>query len=107
MFTARKSFHHLVQDKKAPTHVLVTDGIYSWLRHPSYFGWTVWALGTQIILGNPVSFVAYGFAAYSFFKGRIPYEEYKLHQFFGQDYADYCKKVPIRMPFIKSYFDMN
>jgi len=46
MFTARKSFHHMVQEKKASTHTLVTTGVYAYFRHPSYFGWTVWALGT-------------------------------------------------------------
>ena len=105
MFTARKSFHHMVQEKKASTHTLVTTGVYAYFRHPSYFGWTVWALGTQLVLGNPISLICYALAAYTFFKDRIPYEEFKLTEFFGQEYRDYAKHVPIRMPFIKSYFD--
>lgn len=46
MFHAGRSFHHIVQSKKAETHVLITDGIYGYLRHPSYWGWSVWAVGT-------------------------------------------------------------
>ena len=61
----------------------MTTGVYAYFRHPSYFGWSVWALGTQLVLGNPVSLVFYAFAAYAFFKDRIPYEEYKLAEFFG------------------------
>ena len=104
MFTAAKSFHHIVQSEKAPTHVLVTDGVYSWFRHPSYFGWGLWAIGTQIILCNPFSMVAYAFAAQSFFASRIPYEEYQLVEFFGEAYKEYARKVPIRIPYIKSRF---
>lgn len=47
------------------------------------------------------------FAAYKFFEDRIPREEKILAEFFGQEYIDYAKKVPIRMPFIKSYFDQE
>ena len=79
MFTARKSFHHVVQNRKAETHALITSGVYAYFRHPSYFGWSIWALGTQLILANPLSLVAYIFASHAFFKDRIPYEEYKLH----------------------------
>jgi protein-S-isoprenylcysteine O-methyltransferase len=46
MFHAGKSFNHLVQTRKAQDHELVTSGPYSWSRHPSYFGWTTWAVGT-------------------------------------------------------------
>ena len=83
MFTAASNFHHIVQEKKAQTHVLVTRGVYAYFRHPSYFGWGLWAISTQVILCNPVSMVAYAFASYSFFAGRIPYEENQLHKFFG------------------------
>ena len=105
MFTAARSFHHVVQTKKASTHTLVTSGIYSWLRHPSYFGWSLWAIGTQVLLGNPICVGLYCYAAWLFFKDRIPFEEHQLVKFFGPDYIAYAKRVPHRMPFIRSYFD--
>ncbi len=67
----------------------------------------MWALGTQLVLANPISFIGYMFAAYTFFEDRIPREEEILAEFFGQEYIDYAKRVPIRMPFIKSYFDQE
>jgi protein-S-isoprenylcysteine O-methyltransferase len=42
--------------------------------------------------------VAYALAAWNFFAARIPYEEQKLREFFGDQYVAYCKRVPIRIP---------
>ena len=104
MFHAGRNFHHVVQTEKAKGHVLVTDGIYSWLRHPSYFGWSVWAVGSQLILGNPVCAIAYLIPTRKFFAERIPHEEEHLVKFFGDSYIEYCKRVPIRMPGIKTKY---
>ncbi|KAL8676579.1 MAG: hypothetical protein Q9186_006916 [Xanthomendoza sp. 1 TL-2023] len=54
MAQAGTNFNHLVQSKKKQGHVLVTDGIYGWLRHPSYFGFFWWGVGTQVVMGNVV-----------------------------------------------------
>jgi len=98
MFTAAQSFHHLVQHEKAAEHTLVTHGVYQVVRHPSYFGWTLWAVGTQVMLFNPISIAGFAFASYMFFKDRIPDEEVLLVEFFGQAYVDYALKTPIWIP---------
>ncbi|CAG9768465.1 unnamed protein product [Ceutorhynchus assimilis] len=103
MLTARGNFNHLVQCEKAKDHVLVTGGIYSLFRHPSYVGWFYWAIGTQLILVNPICLPAYIFASWSFFKSRIYIEEITLLNFFGQQYVDYQKIVGTGIPFIKGY----
>lgn len=48
IWTARDNFTHLVQQEKTQTHLLVTHGVYSWFRHPSYVGWFYWCIGTQV-----------------------------------------------------------
>lgn len=48
MLTARSNFNHLIQTYKEKGHVLVTHGIYAYMRHPSYVGWFIWTLGTQV-----------------------------------------------------------
>lgn len=68
---AKESFHHQVQTKKAIDHTLVTDGIYSISRHPSYFGFWIFSLGQQAILCNPISFIGYIPVLYRFFISRI------------------------------------
>lgn len=71
MAHAGTSFNHVVQSKKKEGHVLVTDGVYRWLRHPSYFGFFWWGLGSQVVLGNGVCFLGYAVVLWRFFKNRI------------------------------------
>lgn len=47
----------------------------SHLRHPAYFGWFWWSIGTQMLLCNPVCIVVYAAASWRFFSQRIPFEE--------------------------------
>jgi protein-S-isoprenylcysteine O-methyltransferase Ste14 len=39
---------HSISFNKLASHQLVTTGIYSWSRHPSYAGFYWWAIGTQV-----------------------------------------------------------
>lgn len=100
MLEAGVSFNHHVQNRKKDSHELVTTGIYSLFRHPSYFGFFYWGLGTQLVLGNVVCFFAYAYVLWKFFSSRIRHEENKLIEFFGDDYVQYRKRVGTRMPFI-------
>ncbi|KAH6850318.1 Isoprenylcysteine carboxyl methyltransferase family-domain-containing protein [Chaetomium sp. MPI-CAGE-AT-0009] len=100
MIHAGRSFNHLVQNRRREDHVLVTSGVYGVFRHPSYFGFFWWALGTQMVMGNVVSFVGYAVVLYRFFSSRISHEEFYLRRFFGQEYEDYKKRVPTRIPFV-------
>lgn len=103
MFTAAKNFDHLVQYTKADDHTLVTHGIYSWCRHPSYVGWFYWSIGTQIILLNPICIIVYTIISWMFFNERIHCEEITLLNFFGQQYLNYQEDVGTGLPFIKGY----
>ncbi|CAM1505457.1 Fc.00g110940.m01.CDS01 [Cosmosporella sp. VM-42] len=100
MFHAGASFNHQIQTRKADSHQLVTSGIYSIFRHPSYFGFFYWGLGTQLVLGNVVCFVGYTTVLWMFFSRRIRVEERKLVEFFKDDYVQYRKRVGTKMPFI-------
>jgi len=103
MFHAGRSFNHLVQDSKADDHILVTSGVYSLCRHPSYVGWFLWTLGTQIILINPFCLVAYTYVTHMFFKFRIEVEEQNLVFFFGKEYRLYQSRVGTGIPGINGY----
>lgn len=100
MVQAGKSFNHHVQETKKASHVLVTSGLYSSLRHPSYFGFYWWVLGIQLVMGNFFCFLAYVVVLYRYYSHRIPYEESFLVKFFGDEYVDYRKKVGTKIPFV-------
>ncbi|KFY61648.1 hypothetical protein V497_02839 [Pseudogymnoascus sp. VKM F-4516 (FW-969)] len=101
MVQAGGNFNHIVQARKASTHQLVTSGIYSVSRHPSYFGFFWWGLGTQLVLGNVVCFVGYAGVLWVFFKRRIAGEEEYLVRFFGREYIDYRARTGVWIPFIQ------
>jgi protein-S-isoprenylcysteine O-methyltransferase len=98
MATAGMHFHHLVRDEREEKHKLVTHGIYSKLRHPSYFGFFYWAIGMQLVLCNPIMACLNAYASFMFFKGRIAEEEKSLVQFFGKDYERYRATTQIGIP---------
>lgn len=71
MAQAGTNFNHIVQTKRTDDHRLVTTGIYAYLRHPSYFGFFWWGLGTQIVMANRVCLVVYAIVLWRFFQRRI------------------------------------
>lgn len=71
MAQAGTNFNHTPQKVRKKGHVLVTRGVYGLLRHPSYFGFFWWALGTQLLVGNKVCVVGYGIVLWRFFSKRI------------------------------------
>ena len=100
MLHAGQSFNHQIQTHKAASHRLVTDGAYAYFRHPSYFGFFYWGLGTQLVMGNVLCFFAYSAALWLFFSNRIRKEEAKLIEFFKEDYVNYRARVGTKIPFI-------
>ncbi|KAE8736071.1 putative protein-S-isoprenylcysteine O-methyltransferase [Hibiscus syriacus] len=98
--TAGRSFTHLIRVRHEDHHRLVTSGVYAFVRHPSYCGFLIWSVGTQIMLCNPISTVGFAVVVWRFFAARIPYEEYFLRQFFGADYEEYARRVPSGVPFV-------
>ncbi|AMD22508.1 HHL262Wp [Eremothecium sinecaudum] len=100
MITAGQSFSHIVKTRKNKDHILVKNGIYSWSRHPAYCGYFWWAIGTQLLLLNPISLLLYIVVLWRFFNERIEYEERFLIKFFGKEYHNYKKVVSVGIPFI-------
>jgi protein-S-isoprenylcysteine O-methyltransferase len=101
MIAAGTNFNHIIQRTKASSHQLVTTGIYGYLRHPSYFGFFWWGLGTQLVLGNAVCFVGFAVVLWNFFYRRIQGEEKLLVGFFGDEYVAYRKRTQVGIPFIR------
>jgi len=102
MITCAESFNHLIQHTKKQSHKLVTHGIYRYFRHPSYFGFFYWSVGTQLMLGNILTGISFAAASWLFFNRRIPYEEQTLTRLFPKEYPPYMKQSYIGIPAIQS-----
>ena len=102
MATAGESFNHLIQNVKKENHVLITHGIYSVLRHPSYVGFFYWSIGTQLLLGNLLHAILFAVASWSFFRRRIAYEEESLCRFFPDEYPSYAARTSTGIPFLRT-----
>jgi len=101
MYQAGSNFAHMIEEDARADHKLVTTGLYSFSRHPSYLGWFWWTIGMAALLGNPVSVIGFAGVAWYFFYDRIAYEEQLLIDMFGNQYLEYKQRVPVRIPFIK------
>ena len=82
--------------------MLITRGIYRWLRHPSYVGFFYWSIGMQLILNNYLSAALSAAASCAFFRRRIPYEEGSLLSLFPDDYPAYARRTYIGIPFVST-----
>lgn len=102
MLTCGESFNHLIQTMKKENHVLITHGIYKYLRHPSYVGFYYWSIATQVVLNNWFCAVLFALASLMFFRRRIPFEEESLLEHFPGEYETYAKATWIGIPFIPS-----
>ncbi|KAG7354412.1 isoprenylcysteine carboxyl methyltransferase [Nitzschia inconspicua] len=100
MKTCGESFNHFIQTSKKDNHKLVTNGIYRFLRHPSYVGFFYYSIGTQVVLHNCICTVVFALAGWSFFSRRIPYEERSLIHHFGDEYLEYANRTHVGIPFI-------
>jgi protein-S-isoprenylcysteine O-methyltransferase Ste14 len=86
--------------KVAETHrpnSIVTKGVYSIVRHPQYLGGLIAHIGFSFLLSALYSLLATPLiAALIYLISRK--EEDELTKEFGDEYADYKKKVPMLLP---------
>lgn len=66
------NFTHIIRTEHVNSHELVTSGIYSLFRHPSYTGWFYYNVGRELILCNPVCVVISALVNWGLLYFRIP-----------------------------------
>ncbi len=102
MRTAGTNFNHLVQRDLEDGHRLVEAGPYRWLRHPSYFGFYWFSIGSQLVLGNPITLMLYLVVLQRFFAARIPGEEAALERRFGEAYRRFRSTRVLGLPGVRA-----
>jgi protein-S-isoprenylcysteine O-methyltransferase Ste14 len=79
-------------------HALVTNGVYSRVRHPMYSAFWLWALAQALLLPNwiagPAGLVGFG----TLFALRVRREEQLMIETFGEDYRRYMARTSRILP---------
>jgi protein-S-isoprenylcysteine O-methyltransferase Ste14 len=81
-------------------HSLKTDGIYKYIRHPSYTGILVYYFGLGLVMQNWICIIILIIAPLLVVVNRIQVEEKVLIQNFLNDYKTYQKRSWRLFPFI-------
>jgi len=81
-------------------HRLKKDGIYKYLRHPSYSGSLLSFIGLGLTMNNWISLLLISFSIIIAFIFRINVEEKVLIEQFGSEYMEYKKVTRGLIPFI-------
>ncbi len=80
-------------------HELIVRGPYSIVRHPIYTGLLLAFLGTALAIGAWRGLIATAIVAVSFWR-KLRLEERWLCELFGEQYADYMRRVKALVPWV-------
>jgi protein-S-isoprenylcysteine O-methyltransferase Ste14 len=70
-------------------HSLITNGIYSHIRHPMYAAHLLWAIAQGLLLENWLAGWAFLVVSFPLYLIRIPKEEHMMLEQFGEQYRQY------------------
>jgi methanethiol S-methyltransferase len=73
---------------------LATRGLYGFVRHPLYFGWTLLVFGAPVMTATRFTFAI---VSTLYLALAIPWEERDLLDVFGEQYESYRRQVRWRM----------
>lgn len=98
--TLGDSFSHYINQQDQSVHELVVEGIFNYIRHPSYLGFYLYVIGIEVYLKNIGCFILSVIILTRFFRVRIRFEEFYLVKQYGRRYRDYQDRVKVYIPFI-------
>jgi protein-S-isoprenylcysteine O-methyltransferase Ste14 len=86
--------------RAAEDQPVIEDGIYRWLRHPSYTGGMLMYMGTGLALTNWLSLLIITVAGGAGYLYRVRVEEQALQSALGVRYQEYMKRTKRFIPFL-------
>ena len=79
-------------------HRLVTEGVFSRIRHPMYSSFWCWALAQALLLPNWIAGLAGLLSIAWLYFTRIADEEAMMRDTFGEEYDRYCARTGRLLP---------
>ncbi|MFX1390623.1 MAG: methyltransferase family protein [Promethearchaeota archaeon] len=81
-------------------HILITNGIYNFIRHPIYLGMLLVFFGYALSFKSIISAISFLVLFFVIFNNRMNLEEQLLKEKFGTEYEDYLNKTKRIIPYI-------
>ncbi len=81
-------------------HRLVSDGVYTHVRHPMYLAFILWGVAQTLLLPNWIAGPAGLAGALMLYLFRFPREERMMVQEFGEQYRAYMQRTARIVPWI-------
>lgn len=97
--TLRTNWNHAHDFQIKRNHELITNGIYSYIRHPIYTGLILAVTGTELVIGSYL-FIPFFMLATLLAVKQGRQEEEILRGHFGKKYEEYMKKTKMLFPYI-------
>lgn len=82
----------------APTRHLVVGGPFRWVRNPGYIAVVALIAGQGLVFGSAAVLAYAAIVATTFHVFVVHYEEPTLRRTFGEEFEDYCRRVPRWVP---------
>ena len=101
MYLLKKS-SKVITPKVYNSKLLLSDGIFQFVRHPMYLGIILIYLSFVILNLSLIMLIAWIFI-FLILNMMASYEERRLEEIFGQEYLDYQKVVSKWIPTLKFY----
>jgi protein-S-isoprenylcysteine O-methyltransferase Ste14 len=79
-------------------HQLVTEGVYSRIRHPMYASHWLWAVAQAMLLSNWIAGPAFLVCFLPLYLTRVPEEERLMLDSFGDEYRQYMARTGRLVP---------
>ena len=94
--TLGRQWSHTLETARG--HALVTDGIYSRLRHPIYVALLLWTVAQPLLLQNVIAGWGGAVAVALIWIVRVPREERMLLERFGDQYRQHMARTGRAIP---------
>ena len=95
------SSHNKVFSSSDESTGIISDGVYSYLRHPMYLSVLMLLLAFVVLSVSFLSFIVW-IIAFFLFDRMVIFEENELIKILGKEYRDYTKHVPRWIPRLSS-----
>jgi protein-S-isoprenylcysteine O-methyltransferase Ste14 len=81
-------------------HVLITDGLFKYVRHPMYSSFWLWAIAQALLLPNWLAGLSGLVSIAALYFGRVAREEAMMRETFGPQYDAYMGRTKRIIPWL-------